>query len=125
MTILGNNKGKGILEPIARRAMMERGFRFEFSEAALSEVAKIAQADGGTKFPLTNLSSLNSHRRWDRIVEIGIQHNFQLPPEPDSRALSSFLAVRKAADPLSFPDLFLSITKLLGPGEYVENRGSV
>jgi exoribonuclease-2 len=62
---------------------------------------------------------VRSPRRWDRIIEIGIQHNFQLPPEPDSRALASFLAVRKAADPLRFPDLSLSIIKLLGPGEYV------
>ena len=62
---------------------------------------------------------VRSPKRWDRIVEIAALHNFQLPPEPDSRALASFLTVQKAADPLHFPDLSLSVIKLLGPGEYV------
>jgi exoribonuclease-2 len=62
---------------------------------------------------------VRSPRRWDRIVEIASQHNSQLPPEPDSRALANFLAAQKAADPLRFPDLSLSVIKLLGPGEYV------
>ena len=62
---------------------------------------------------------VRSPRRWDRIVEIAAQHNCMLPPEPDSRALANFLAARKAADPIHFPDLSLSVIKLLGPGEYV------
>lgn len=58
-------------------------------------------------------------RRWDRIQAIANQLGSQLPPVPDPRALSDFLEKRKAADPVHFPDLSLSIVKLLGPGEYV------
>ena len=40
------------------------------------------------------------------------------------RALSAFLAARRAADPMHFADLSLSIVKLLGPGEYVLQRAN-
>lgn len=58
-------------------------------------------------------------KRWDRIVEIASEHKFELPKQPDSKALDNFLMSAKAADSLCFPDLCLSIIKLLGAGEYV------
>jgi exoribonuclease-2 len=64
-------------------------------------------------------------RRWDRIQDIAGRFGVQLPSAPDSRALSRFLEQRKTADPLHFPDLSLSVVKLLGPGEYiVESPGT-
>ncbi len=58
-------------------------------------------------------------KRWGRIVEIAAEHGTTLPAEPDSKALEQFLLSAKAADPTRFPDLSLSIVKLMGPGEYV------
>ena len=61
-------------------------------------------------------------RRWSRIADIARKYGFTLPDQPDARALSRFLGERRAADPMRFPDLSLSIVKLLGPGEYVLDR---
>ena len=58
-------------------------------------------------------------RRWDRIVEIAAEHKFTLPGTPDPKSLEDFLTKSKAADPLRFPDLSLSVIKLMGPGEYI------
>ena len=61
-------------------------------------------------------------KRWDRIVEVAAQLGVTLPGQPDARALAEFLAKRRAADPLRFPDLSLTVVKLLGAGEYVVER---
>jgi exoribonuclease-2 len=58
-------------------------------------------------------------KRWDRIQAIAAQFGVKLPSAPDPRALSEFLDQRKAADAEHFPDLSLSVVKLLGPGEYI------
>lgn len=62
---------------------------------------------------------VRSPKRWDRIVKIAADHNYQLPETPDSKALEDFLTKQKSADPLRFPDLSLSVIKLLGSGEYI------
>jgi exoribonuclease-2 len=58
-------------------------------------------------------------RRWDRIVDLVAGWGQKLPGQPDPKALESFLVRAKARDPLRFPDISLSIIKLLGSGEYV------
>jgi len=57
-------------------------------------------------------------KRWARIVELAAETRYSLPAEPDSNALEQFLERAKAADPLRFPELSLSVIKLMGPGEY-------
>ncbi len=61
-------------------------------------------------------------KRWSRIVEVAASYHISLPAEPDPKALSNFLAARRAADPQRFADLSLTIVKLLGPGEYVVDK---
>lgn len=57
-------------------------------------------------------------KRWDKIVEIVKEYGTQLPLEPDSAALEKFLVKQKKENPVAFPDLSLTIIKLLGNGEY-------
>ena len=58
---------------------------------------------------------------WDRIVELAHENAFTLPSTPDSKLLDEFLLFAEAKDPVRFPDISLSIVKLLGSGEYVVN----
>ena len=62
---------------------------------------------------------LRSPERWDRIVALAAGLGEHLPPSPDAVALSAFLHARRLADPARFPDVSLSVVKLLGRGEYV------
>jgi exoribonuclease-2 len=58
-------------------------------------------------------------KRWDRIVEVAAGLGTKLPAVPDSKALNDFLLAQKQKDPDHFPDLSLTVIKLMGPGEYV------
>lgn len=61
---------------------------------------------------------VHTPKRWDRIVVLAAEKNFKLPQMPDAKSLESFLVLQKKTFPEQFPDLSLSIIKLLGPGEY-------
>ncbi|HEX7898528.1 MAG TPA: RNB domain-containing ribonuclease [Planctomycetota bacterium] len=61
---------------------------------------------------------LRAPERWDRIVELARSMGDGLPGAPSAPELEAFLLRRRAADPLRFPDLSLSVVKLLGSGEY-------
>lgn len=62
---------------------------------------------------------LRSPDRWQRIVELAAHLGERLPPEPDAVALEAFLSKRRRIDPVRFPDLSLTVVKLIGRGEYV------
>ena len=61
---------------------------------------------------------LRSPKRWDRIVQLAAAVGERLPAAPSAPALDAFLDSRRRADPERFPDLSLSVVKLLGSGEY-------
>jgi VacB/RNase II family 3'-5' exoribonuclease len=65
---------------------------------------------------------VRSPERWARIVAVAAEYGDKLPAEPDAPSLEAFLARRRRADPLRFPDLSLVIVKLMGRGEYVVER---
>ena len=61
---------------------------------------------------------LRSPERWSRIVELARDLGERLPGRPECQPLQEFLEKRRQSDPERFPDLSLSIIKLLGRGEY-------
>ena len=86
----------------------------DFMIAANGVTARYLEAKGSPSLRRV----VRAPKRWDRIVEVAAHYGAHLPAEPDSRALAQFLAQRRTADPVRFPDLSLTIVKLLGPGEY-------
>lgn len=61
-------------------------------------------------------------RRWNRIVELAAGLGETLPASPSAVALAGFLRRRRAMDPATFPDVSLSVVKLLGAGAYTVER---
>ena len=90
----------------------------DFMIAANGVTAKYLEGKG---FPSLR-RVLHAPERWERLVELAARQGSQLPSEPSARALEEFLAQRRRQDPARFPDLSLSVVKLLGKGEYVVER---
>lgn len=94
-----------------------------FADQLIEEFIIVANRVVAEHFSEAKIASLRRVVRipkyWDRIVEIAKNYGENLPPQPDAKALDAFLMKRKAADPDSFPDLSLTVIKLLGRGEYV------
>ncbi len=57
-------------------------------------------------------------KNWEGIVATAANLGTRLPKRPDAKALSSFLTRQRSIDPERFPDLSLTVVKLMGPGEY-------
>ena len=68
---------------------------------------------------------LKAPERWNRIVVLAASVGARLPDTPDAAALEAFLEERREKDPIHFPDLSLSIVKMLGSGEYAVERPGV
>lgn len=73
--------------------------------------------DGKNRTSLRRMVRTPKH--WDRIVELAAEKGSALPRVPDPAALETFLLSEKKAHPVTFPDLSLSVVKLLGSGEYM------
>jgi exoribonuclease-2 len=86
----------------------------DFMIASNVAIAKFLEARGRSGIRRV----VREPERWGRIVELAKRYGTTLPDAPDSLALANFLAERRAADPERFPDLSLSIVKLMGPGIY-------
>jgi len=87
----------------------------DFMIAANGTIARFLEA---RRFPVLR-RVVRSPERWQKIVTLASEFGEQLPGDPDAPALNAFLLKRRAADPLRFPDLSLTVIKLLGRGEYL------
>jgi ribonuclease R len=96
-------------EPNRAKALIE-----DFMVASNGVVARFLASKGSPSIRRV----LPPPARWDRIVALASALGERLPSAPDVVALQGFLERRSKADPLRFPDLSLSVVKLLGSGEY-------
>ena len=92
-----------------------------FMVAANVEMAEFLERNGSMSLRRV----VKTPERWDRIRKIAAEFGDELPSEPDALRLSAFLDHRRREDPLHFPDLSLSIVKLIGSGDYVVKRAGV
>jgi len=126
-------RGALVLESVEARAVMQGGkpvdLRREGKNRAKELIEDLMIAANGVAARFLAKHGFAAIRRvvrvperWDRIVELAARHGGHLPAAPDPKALESFLVARRAADPLRFPDLSLSVVKLMGKGEYVLER---
>jgi VacB/RNase II family 3'-5' exoribonuclease len=86
----------------------------DFMIAANGVVARYLQNKGRSLLRRV----LRSPERWPRIVALAAGVGERLPAQPDAAALNAFLAARRSVDPATFPELSVSVLKLLGSSEY-------
>ena len=98
-----------VLELNAARSLIE-----EFMVAANRTMMAFLSAAGIPRIERI----VRTPRDWEGIVLTAAALGETLPVQPDVQALSKFLVARRAADPERFPDLSLTVVKLMGPGEY-------
>jgi VacB/RNase II family 3'-5' exoribonuclease len=136
MRLVRHEHGALTLDTIEARAVFDDGtladLRLEERNRAKELIEDFMIAANGVTARFLSGRGLPSLRRvlrapdrWERIVELARGLGVELPGAPDARALEAFLVKRREADAARFPDLSLSIVKLMGRGEYdVEMPGS-
>jgi VacB/RNase II family 3'-5' exoribonuclease len=110
--IVEDNTVRGL---VVQRENLARNLIEEFMVAANGTMVSFLAEAG---LPMIQ-RVVRTPRYWEKIVLLAATHGWRLPAKPDARALSRFLNNRKEVDPERFPDLSLTIVKLLGPGEYM------
>ncbi len=105
----------GIVQQVQNRG---RQLIEEFMIATNECTAKFLAAQGHSSLRRV----VRSPEKWLRIVELAKRYGESLSSQPNSKALSIFLARQHKSDPIRFPDLSLVIVKLMGSGEYVVER---
>jgi len=113
VTVDGKVVDISVIEPNPARELIEN-----FMVAANMAMAKFLDAHGA----ISLRRIVREPKRWPRIVELASEYGVKLPEKPDGLALNEFLAKRKVTDPEHFPDLSLSVVKLMGRGEYTVVR---
>ncbi len=109
----GEVKGLTLIKPNGAKKLIEN-----FMVAANVEMAEFLESSGSASLRRI----VREPQRWEGIRRIGSEYGENLPEVPDQPALAAFLAKRRAADPDHYPDLSLSIVKLIGTGTYVVER---
>jgi VacB/RNase II family 3'-5' exoribonuclease len=109
----------GKVQDITARAANRAAHLIEDFMIAANEVMARTLRDAGVS---SIRRVVKAPERWPRIVELASQCGDTLPATPDPAALNAFLVRRKAADPVHYADVSLSVLKLMGPGEYVLMR---
>jgi VacB/RNase II family 3'-5' exoribonuclease len=123
-------KGALDLETIEANAVVEMGFVKDLvvqkKNMARSIIEEFMVAANGTMVDYLGKAGIPMIQRvvrtpkyWEELVITAATYGETLPAEPDSKALSAFLNRQKEADPERFPDLSLTVVKLIGPGEYM------
>jgi exoribonuclease-2 len=115
--VVSDGRVAGLTRVMKNRA---RALIEDFMIAANGVTARYLEASG-----LPSIRRVvRSPKRWDRLQALAREVGDQLPSEPNPKALAEFLTRRRHADPVRYPDLSLSVIKLLGRGEYVLTRSN-
>jgi ribonuclease R len=110
--------GNQVADIVEQKQNSARNLIEEFMVAANKTITAFLERAG---IPMIH-RIVRTPKHWDGIVFTAMELGEKLPGEPDGKALSKFLIRQREMDPERFPDLSLTIVKLMGAGEYVAFR---